>query len=126
MIFLMRGVGHAASRTSILPVTAAVINAERRSLRMSMLCFVLAIRASMLAVSWSRKVAMADCSASLGQSKVRFAYLWPLKFAIVLSIASMASCARNGSDFVTQNKNCPVFLLFGRKRTRYPACEHDP
>ena len=45
----------AASRTSILPVTAAEMRAVRSSLRWSMASWTLAMRASILAVSRSRK-----------------------------------------------------------------------
>ena len=55
--------GHAAaSRTSILPVTAAEMRAVRSSLRRLMTSRTLAMRASIWAVSWSRKEANAVCS----------------------------------------------------------------
>ena len=55
-----------ASRTSILPVTAAEIMAVRNSLRRSMPSLTLAMRASILTVSRSRRAVMARCSLVAG------------------------------------------------------------
>src|SRR5712692_5758075 len=55
-----------ASRTATLPVTAAEMSAVRSSLRRWMASRTLALRASMLAVSRSRKAEMACCSSKRG------------------------------------------------------------
>ena len=69
--FLERAFGdaesHAASaRMSILPVTAAEMRAVRYSWRRVMAWWTLAMSASVLDVSWSRKFAMSRCSESVG------------------------------------------------------------
>src|SRR5690606_38977475 len=52
---------HTASRRSIWPVTAAVIRAERRSLRRAMLCSLLVARESIRAVWVSSFATIASC-----------------------------------------------------------------
>ena len=63
------GSSPASGRTSILPVTAAEMRAVRSSLRRSMASWTLATRALILAVSRSRKAAMALCSSDGGKGK---------------------------------------------------------
>src|SRR5690554_6119254 len=56
-------------RTSILPVTAAEIRAERRSWRRPTPVFASSTSTSMRAVSWSRKRAIWVCSSMVGIAK---------------------------------------------------------
>src|SRR6056297_476740 len=61
-MFLMVQIAHAALLTSIFPVTAAVINAARFSLSRAMLCSVLVMSVSILAVCAARLRVISSCS----------------------------------------------------------------